>query len=46
MHKIYNNELPQTIQKRFIKTEQVHSHDTRLIEKCNYFLPRVSKFIC
>jgi len=37
MHKIYNNDLPQNIQNRLIKTEQVHLHDTSQVEKCNYF---------
>ena len=46
MHKRFNDKLPLIFQSRFVKTVQVHSHETRSVKKCNYFLPRVTKSVC
>ena len=46
MHKLHNDKLPLIFQCRFVKTVQVHSHETRSVKKCNYFLPRIAKSVC
>ena len=46
MHKLDNDKLPLIFQCRFVKTVQVHSHETRSVKKCNYFLPRITKSVC
>ena len=46
MHKLENNNLPQIFRIRFVKTDQDHSYEIKSVKKRNYFLPRVSKFVC
>ena len=46
IHKLFHDKLPQIFQSRFVKTAQIHSHDTRSVEKCTCFLSRVRKSVC
>ena len=38
MHKLFNDKLPRIFQSCFVKIVPVHSHETRSVKKCNYFL--------
>ena len=45
MHKLFHNKLSCVFQKRFIKTEKIHSYKTRKSINLNCFLPRVTKTV-
>ena len=43
MHQLNYNRLPDVYYDQFTKIEEIHSHDTRQVQKALYFLPRVAK---
>ena len=45
MYLLHNKKLPAVLSSQFTKIEKIHSHNTRQIHKCVYFIPQSTKSI-
>ena len=45
MYLLHNKKLPAVFSSQFTKIEKIHSHNTRQINKCVYFIPQSTKSI-
>ena len=43
MHKLFKNKLSNSCNYDFSTIERTHDYETRILSKCNYFLPPVSE---
>ena len=43
MYLLHNKKLPAVFSSQFTKIEKIHSHNTRQINKCVYFIPQSTK---
>ena len=45
MYLLHNKKLPVVLSSQFTKIEKIHSHNTRQVNKCVYFIPQSTKSI-
>ena len=46
MHKLFHNKLPNVFKTKFLKSINIHSHETRKSNQSNYFLSCVNEIAC